>query len=79
MKFSEINNQSNLVFNDISSEAWREYEFDNKVIHIDEPLALNVSKNGHRVIAADEVVHYIPKGWVHLSWRAKEGEPHIVM
>ena len=44
MQFAEIRNQSNLTLNDISSEEWREYEFENKVIRIEKPLALNVSK-----------------------------------
>ena len=79
MNFQDIINGSNLTLNDISSEKWREYEFDNKIIHIDRPLALNVSKNGHRVVDDEGVVHYIPKGWVHLSWKAKDGEPHLVM
>ena len=79
MNFDDIINESKLKLNDISSEEWREYEFDNKVVHLDGPLALNVSNNGHRVIDSEGVSHYIPKGWIHLSWKGKEGEPHIVM
>ena len=80
MHFDDIINESNLKLNDISSEKWREYEFDNKTIHIDRPLALNVSKaGGHRVIDDEGISHYIPKGWVHLSWKAKDFEPHLVL
>ena len=80
MLFDEIKNESNLKLNDISSESWREYDFGDHQVHIDSPLALNVSKaGGHRVIDAEEVSHYVPKGWIHLSWMAKDGQPHIVM
>lgn len=73
-------NQSNLVFTDISSEAYRSYEFSNgKVIRIDEPLKLNVSPSGgHRLFDASGTSHYIPKGWVWLKWKAKKGFPNFV-
>ena len=81
LRFEDIVNGSTLTLNDISSEKWREYEFEGKkVVHIDNPVGLNVSKTGgHRVVDGDGVCHYVPKGWFHLSWKAKPGEPHLVM
>ena len=80
MKFEDIYNQSDLTLNDISSEDWREYDFGSQAVRIVKPLALNVSKaGGHRVIDAEGVSHYVPKGWIHLSWKSKEGQPHLVL
>lgn len=81
MQFSEIRNSSTLKFNDISSEEWREYVFsDTLIVRINGPLGLNVSKaGGHRLVDSDGSSHYIPRGWKHLRWRVKEGEPHFVM
>lgn len=73
-------NQSDLEFVDISSEKWREYRFaGGDVIRIEQPLKLNVSDSrGHRVYDASGRSHYIPWGWIHLSWEAKEGAPNFV-
>ena len=76
--FEGIKNGSNLKLNDISSEEYREYEFfdskGNQTVRIENPLGLNVSKTGgHRVVDAHGVCHYVPGGWKHLSWKAKEG------
>ena len=80
MKFEDINNQSTLTLNNISSEDWREYDFGSQSVRVTKPLALNVSKSGgHRIIDAEGVSHYVPKGWIHLSWKSKEGEPHLVL
>ena len=71
-----------LAFTDISTEMWREYVFMQNgvkhVVRIDYPLYLNVSKTGHRVLDAQGVSHYIPKGWIHLLWEVSEGCPHFV-
>lgn len=76
----EFINESGLEFSDISSEASRQYRFaDDTVVWIDAPLKLNVSASGgHRLFDASGASHYIPSGWVHLSWRAKDGAPHFV-
>ena len=75
-----LRNQSGLEFVDISSEEWREYEFASGAkVRIDEPLQLHVSDHGHRVLDANGTSHYIPLGWIHLSWRAKNGQPHFVL
>jgi hypothetical protein len=71
----EFKNKSNLDFKDISSNEWREYHFPNKeVIRLEKPLWLHVSKNGHRVFTEDGLSHYIPNGWLHLTWKA---DPHF--
>lgn len=76
----EFKNESGLTFSDISSEAFRVYEFSNgKEIRIDEPLRLNVSPSGgHRLFDASGTSHYIPKGWIHLKWKVKLGQPNFV-
>jgi hypothetical protein len=74
----EFINKSGLEFADISSEVYREYDFGDRKVRIDNPTHLNVSPNGHRLFDAQGVSHYIPKGWIHLEWRAKDGQPHFV-
>jgi len=76
----DFKNESGLVFVDISSEAERTYEFPkgNKVV-IDNPLRLNVSKSGgHRLFDESGRSHYIPSGWIHLSWTVRPGSPNFV-
>jgi hypothetical protein len=76
---TEFKNESGLEFTDISSEARRLYVFPGgDRVHLREPLYLHVSDNGHRVFTANGESHYIPFGWIHLSWRAKDGQPHFV-
>lgn len=68
-----------LNFVDISSEKSRTYYFPgNEHIIIYNPQFLNVSRNGHRILDGDGNSHYIPKGWIQLVWKAKEGEFHFV-
>lgn len=76
----EFINESTNEFADISSEEWRQYEFPNdEVVRISGPLKLAVSRSGgHRVFDSTGVSHYVPGGWLHLSWKAKDGQPHFV-
>lgn len=73
-------NATPLVFEDISSELYREYRFlGGDVVRIEAPLKLNVSESGgHRIFDAEGVSHYVPAGWIHLSWVARDGKPHFV-
>lgn len=73
-------NESGLDFVDISTEAYRVYEFPNgDRVRIDLPMKLNVSRSGgHRVYDESGESHYIPPKWIHLSWRAKDGNPNFV-
>lgn len=75
----QLINQSNNEFIDISTEENRVYEFPGgDSILISKPLHLSVSPSGHRILDSDGISHYIPKGWIHLKWKAKEGQPHFV-
>jgi hypothetical protein len=72
-------NESSNKFVDISSEQFRSYVFPgNEIVRIENPLQLSVSASGHRLFDAQGISHYIPKGWIHLMWQAKDGEPHFV-
>ena len=75
----EFVNRSGLEFKDVSAEEYREYLFPAGVsVRISAPLKLNVSASGgHRIFDASGVSHYIPAGWVHLQWKAKEGSAHF--
>jgi len=76
----EFRNDSGLEFTDISSEAERIYNFGSKgFVKIIGPLKLNVSASGgHRIFSADGKSHYIPSGWIELTWTAKDGQPNFV-
>jgi hypothetical protein len=73
-------NESGLEFTDISSEQFREYAFANdEILRIENPLKLHVSESGgHRIFDAQGNSFYVPKGWLHLRWQAKEGQPNFV-
>jgi hypothetical protein len=71
-------NESDYEFIDISSEGYREYRFPNgEYVKIDNPQKLSISQHGHRVWDGQKS-HYIPIGWIHLYWEAKDGQPHFV-
>lgn len=76
----QLQNATDLKFEDISSERYREYRFlGGDVVRIEAPLKLNVSESGgHRIFDGEGTSHYIPAGWIHLSWVAKHGEPNFV-
>lgn len=76
----EFINFTDLKFIDISSEKSRTYSFPGgDEVTINLPCKLNVSKSGgHRLFSADGVSHYIPNGWIHLSWIVEDGHPHFV-
>lgn len=78
--FQTFKNHSTLKFEDISSELFRAYRRPGgEEIVIQEPIALNVSKNGgHRIFDSAGISHYIAPGWIQLYWKAKEGAPHFV-
>ena len=76
----KFRNESGLEFTDISSEAERTYNFGSKgFVKIRNPVRLNVSSSGgHRIFSADGQSHYIPSGWVQLTWTVKANEPNFV-
>jgi len=75
-----FNNATDLEFTDISTELWREYRFlGGETIRIEAPQRLNVSESrGHRIFDGHGVSHYIPPGWIHLSWKVRDGAPNFV-
>jgi hypothetical protein len=75
----EFRNESGLVFQDISSEQSRTYDFGIAgTMTIDGPVALNVSESGgHRIFDATGTAHYIPPRWIALRWQVREGAPHF--
>jgi hypothetical protein len=80
LEFKDLRNETDLVFIDISSEQYRIYEFlpDFDDVVINSPIALNVGANGHRILDAQGVSHYVANGWKHLYWEVKENQPHFV-
>ena len=71
-------NKSKYEFIDVSNEEWREYDFGGTIVVLKDPLKLAISESGHRVFTGDGISHYIPKGWMHLRWKAKAGAPQFV-
>ncbi len=67
-------------FTDISSEVSRQYTFPGgPTVTINHPYRIHVSSSGgHRIEDTLGVSHYIPAGWVHLSWQTREGCPAFV-
>jgi hypothetical protein len=79
-----MRNNSSHKFTAIDSEEFRIYTVLNDTgipykIRIDQPTHLAVSASGgHRLLDAQGISHYVPAGWVHLCWKAKEGQPNFV-
>lgn len=73
-------NESPNVFTDISSEEYREYNFGkNGFLKIIRPQLLSVSASGgHRLFDESGQSHYIPAGWIGITWKAREGQPNFV-
>ena len=77
----ELRNESGREFKDISSEGYRTYKLCNGETYIIvNPQFLHVSKSGHYILDDDGVMHYLPCiSWYTISWKAREGSPHIVI
>lgn len=75
----DFKHETDHKWTDISSEAFRVYEFPDKDVRIEKPLLLSVSKaGGHRVWDAQGVSHYVPNGYRHLYWKVKPDKPNFV-
>jgi len=74
LDFKELLKRSDMKdWKDISHELCRAYRFsDGDYVTIQEPIGLIVSKNGHRIVDANEVCHYVPNGWIHMFWDVVE-------
>jgi hypothetical protein len=71
---------SPLQFVDISSESRRRYVFPGgHMVAIERPVKLAVSASGgHRILDSDGTGHYVPSGWIHLSWETFLGKEPFV-
>lgn len=78
---TKFKNASDQKFTDISSEIFRQYTFPGgNVVRFDAPLFLSVSASGgHRIFDASGKSHYVPTGWILLTWEAKPDEPNFVL
>lgn len=58
---------------DISTETWREYDFEGRIYRIENPKELYIGTTTHRVVDAKGVTHCVPapgyQGCV-LRWEA---------
>ena len=79
LTFEHIRVPLESTFKDITSELSRTYRFpEEEFVVITNPVAINVSRGGgHRVIDEEGKTHYIPKGWIELTWQARDGKPHV--
>lgn len=65
-------------FEDLSHEQERVYQFDNHVLTITEPIALNKQRNGsHKVLDSRGVSFDIYPKWNYIAWKSKDGQPHF--
>lgn len=80
IKYKDLRNKSGLEFSDISTEISRQYQFPgDEFVTVNNPVALNVSDSGgHRLLDEDGLSHYIPSGWIRITWCAKPNAPHFV-
>ena len=67
---------------DISTEAWREYDFQGRVYRIENPKTLWIRPGGttHRVLDATGAVHCCPTVGFYgcvLRWQGKDGGPDV--
>jgi hypothetical protein len=70
-----------MTFRRISSEEHRTYRFPGgEYVRIDGPLFLHVSASGgHRIVDSAGASHYVPAGFIHITWKAREGQPAFVL
>jgi len=70
--------EANLIVNDLSTELWREYDFNGRVYRIDNPVTLYQRRGGstHRVVDSEGVVHCVPGPsnpcGVVLRWKSRD-------
>ena len=83
LKFEDLKNESMYEFFDVSSEMYREYVWltksGRKSLVIPDPVAVSVSKSGHRVMDAAGESYFISLDCTYLGWKAIEGKPHFVI
>lgn len=65
---------------DISSELWREYDFDGRVYRIDLPKTLYVGTTSHRIVDINGITHCVPNIGLHgcvLRWQSKDASKPV--
>jgi len=78
----DFQNQTDLEFQDISSERYREYTFPSgTTVRIDNPLLLHVKEDSgsHRLFDAQGRSHRISPNFLQLTWESKDDEPNFVL
>lgn len=61
------------------NERWRTYYYaDGTEQTIIAVQKLAVSKSGHRLFTADGLSHFVPFGWIRVSWKVVEGTPNFL-
>ncbi len=75
---TELRNESMREFESIEGETRRVYNFGEEgEVVIDSPMELHMSSHGHYIFDAEEVMHYVPYGWIELRFEVNEDTPHI--
>ncbi|MBX0297526.1 hypothetical protein [Haloarcula nitratireducens] len=74
----DLRNDSKYNFKDISSEQYREYNFDGVDVTIEDPQYLATSDHGHRILDGHGKCHYVGFDGYYFTWEVQEGEPHFV-
>ncbi len=65
---------------DITTELWREYDFNGRVYRIDNPVEVYIGVSTHRVVDKDKVVHCLPAPGYHacvLRWKNKDSSKPV--
>lgn len=75
----EFKNESKNTFKVINAEKYRTYVWgDGSTVTINDPTHLHVSDSGgHRLFDMKGISHYIPSGWIHIYWEAKDGKANF--
>lgn len=74
----KFHNASERQFVSIEGETRRTYNFGEGVtVTIDGPRELHRSDSGHYVFDSNGVMHFIPHGWIELTWEVVDSGPHI--
>ena len=65
---------------DLTTEAWREYDWEGRVYRIENPVALWVGNTTHRILDTENVIHCVPNvGHMGcaLRWKSKNSEEPV--
>ncbi len=65
---------------DLTNEVWREYDFNDRVYRINDPVTLWVGTSTHRVLDSEGIVHCVPAPGYYgcvLRWVSNEDGPAV--